>query len=132
MAVGKMIPKQTVYIIGRDGTKTRKEPLYTLHSTEEEKAKQDKLGDSVGFWYGTWCEKCCGVYPKFFSEQGFKVGGYYVCMVCGKESTHNPMPWQSRDAWNNHEFAFKPEPKNGYQFTIYDYMDDLKESLRKC
>ena len=35
---------------------------------EEAKAKQDEIeasGFNLGYWYGTGCKKCCGVYPKF-------------------------------------------------------------------
>ena len=114
--VGKMIPKVTVYHFGKTITKT-KEPLYKLRSAEEEKAYQDKLGKSVSFWYGTWCEKCCGVYPRFYTEQDFEAKGYYVCLVCGKESRHCHMNHQAKDAWNNREYLFVP---SGYQYSLFD------------
>ena len=119
---GDKIPLTTVYTItGKGITKKRKEPLYKLVSAEEEKAHQDKLGDSVSFWYGTWCKKCCGVYPKFFTTESFDDKGYYVCLVCGKESKHTDMTWQARDAWNNGDYIFNPE-QDDYQMTIFDYL----------
>ncbi len=118
--IGERIPKVT-WIVGK---KTEKRPLYSLHTAEEEMAVQNKLGKLLSYYYATNCEKCCGVYPKFYTEQGLTNYGYYVCMVCGKESTHHPMPWQSREAWNNHEYLFKPEPKNGYQFTLDDFIQN--------
>jgi hypothetical protein len=118
--VGKDIPLETVYISGSKGIRTEKRPQYILKTAEEEKAHQERLGKSVGFWYGTKCEKCCGVYPKFFTTLGFENLGYYVCMVCGKESKHCDMNWQARDAWNAHEYHFKPET---YQYTIFDYIE---------
>lgn len=49
---------------------------------EEAKANQDRIAKDydLGFWYGTECE------------------------VCGKRTEPFDMPWQSAEAWNNHEF----------------------------
>ena len=74
-------------------------------TAEEAKRNQDQLiadGWDLSFWYGTWCEKCCGVYPKFISH----IGGFddlcrYECEVCGKTTKAFDMPWQARDAWNS-------------------------------
>lgn len=98
---------------------TTKRPLYTLRSSKEEAAVQKKIAKTsdLGFWYGINCEKCCGVYPKFFTETGFEALGYYVCLVYGKESKHNPMSWQSRDAWNNHKYSWVP---TGYQYSLFE------------
>ena len=115
---GKDIPLQTIY---STSGKKRKEPLYVLQPAEVIKAKQDKLGENAGWYYGTWCDKCCGVYPAFMSEQGFRDYGYYVCLVCGKESLHEPMPWQCRDDWNAGRYEWKPE-KVG-QLTIFDWLE---------
>lgn len=116
---GDRIPKAT-WIIGK---KQEKRPLYTLRSQEEESLYQEKNKDRLSFWYGTNCEKCCGVYPKFYTEQGFNNDGYYVCMVCGKESQHAPMTWMAKDLWNNHKYLFKPEPSFGYQYTLEDLLE---------
>lgn len=120
---GDSIPLVTWYV----GTKrTFKKPKYRLHSAAEEKMEQDKLGRMLSMYYGTSCEKCCGVYPKFFTEGGFKDDGYYVCLVCGKESTHKPMAWQARDAWNNHKYIFNPETEFT-QMTIFDLLEETQE-----
>ncbi len=116
---GKDIPLQTVIISGNGNIRTRKEPLYELRTAKEEKEYQDKLGDSKSFWYGTWCNKCCGVYPKFFTELSFESNGYYVCLVCGKEGKHRSMNWEARDSWNNGEYAWEPTDR---QMTIFDFM----------
>ncbi len=116
---GADIPLNTIYTIHTDGRTTKeKKPLYTLKTTEEVKAHQDKLGDNVAWYYGTWCKKCCGVYPAFFNEMNFNNYGYYVCLVCGKESEHCPMPWQSRDAWNEGRFLWKPSGTEFYQMSM--------------
>ena len=116
--VGDKIPKVTVLHVGKTITKT-KEPMYKLRSAKEELEYQTKNEHRLSFWYGTDCEKCCGVYPKFFTDQDFRARGYYVCMVCGKESKHCDMNWQARDAWNNHEFLFVP---SGYQYSLTDFL----------
>ncbi len=115
--IGDKIPKVTWIV----GNRTEKRPLYTLHSKEEEKSEQERISRNydLSYWYGTGCEKCCGVYPKFYTDQDFSAYGYYVCMVCGKESTHHPMTWQAKDAWNKHEYKFSPEP---YQTTIWNFL----------
>jgi hypothetical protein len=122
MAVGKGIPLITVIHHTKDGGHTEtKEPLYMLRSRQEEQEFQERNKDSLGFWYGTWCDKCCGCYPKFYTEQGFDNNGYYVCMVCGKESKHEPLPWIARDDWNSGQYAFVP---GDYQYTIFDFKED--------
>ena len=118
--IGKYIPMMTQYIVSNDGITTRKVPMYSLQTAEEVKKDQERLGKNAGWYYGTDCTKCCGVYPKFISEQTFEALGYYVCLVCGKESLHKPMPWQSRDDWNNNRFVWKPPREK--QMTIFDYM----------
>ena len=125
---GSKIPLQTEYIITASGTKTRKVPLYVLKSKEEMKAIQDELGKYASWYYGTNCEKCHDVYPMIVSEQSNRAYAYYVCPVCGKESFHFPMPWQSAKSWNNQEYLWKPDPEDGYQFTIFDFL--RKEETR--
>lgn len=120
---GKDIPIETVYIHTKDGIRTEKRPLYKLVSEEEAKRQQDKLGRLLGYYYGTWCKKCHGVYPKHINEQDYRAYMYYLCPVCGKESKHMPMPWQARNAWNNDEYEWKPKEQKdeGYQFSIFDF-----------
>ena len=66
-------------------------------------------------------KKCCGVYPAFFTEQTFDSKGYYVCLVCGKESKHEVMPWIAAREWNRGNFIFDPQAEN-YQMTIFDIL----------
>ena len=119
---GADIPKISVYHHTDTGIKTTKEPMYVLKSTEDVKAHQDKLGKNAGWYYGTDCKKCCGVWPKFFTDTDFSAYGYYVCLVCGKESLHEPMPWQSRDDWNADRYKWKPEEYK--QMTIFELMEE--------
>lgn len=116
---GDQIPKITQYTITENGTKSRKVPMYKLMPAEIVKARQDKLGENAGWYFGTWCNKCCGVYPASMSETGFDDLCYYVCLVCGKESKHCAMPWQARDEWNAGNYVFDPE-KDDYQLTLFD------------
>lgn len=118
---GKDIPLVTWYRSGRDKVETFKKPKYELKTAREMKAIQDKLGNTVGFYYGTLCKKCCGVYPAFFTEDSFNSLGYYVCLVCGKESTHEPMAWMARDSWNHKKYKWVPSQDG--QLTIFDYMN---------
>lgn len=69
---------------------------------EEAKANQDRIAKNynLGFWYGTNCEKCCGVYPKFCTHDGKQHMCYYECEVCGKRTKLCTMPWIARDEWN--------------------------------
>ncbi len=124
---GADIPLETLYVTGNKGIKTVKKPKYTLHSRAEEERKQASLGKLLSCYYGASCEKCCGVYPKFFTEGGFKDYGYYVCMVCGKESIHKPMSWEARQAWNNHEYIFNPS-NECVQMNIFDLFEEEVES----
>jgi hypothetical protein len=125
MAKGKSIPMITVCHIAKGKLTKAKKPMYVLRSKAEEMAYQENHKDTISFWYGTWCKKCCGCYPKFFSEESFNSLGYYVCMVCGKESKHEPMPWMARDDWNNGVYEYTPSE---YQFTIYDFMERKERS----
>lgn len=75
---------------------------------EEAAANQKDLARryDLSFWYGTWCEPCCGVYPKFMSlHSNNPKDCFYQCEVCGKRTESFTMPWQARDAWNNGEFV---------------------------
>lgn len=115
---GKDIPLMTQIISTRNGIRTRKVPVYQLLPASEVKDRQDKLGKNAGWYYGTQCEKCCGVWPAFMSETGFEARCYFVCLVCGKESEHRSMPWMATEAWN--AGLFKWEPGKQRQMTIFD------------
>ena len=74
---------------------------------EEAKAEQERIARhyNLGWWYGTECEKCCGVFPKAMTEgngMGDKI--YYECPVCGKRTPGESMPWIARDDWNEQRF----------------------------
>lgn len=117
----KNIPMVTFCKAGKDGPTTFKKPMYELVSAEVEMAKQKRLGKMLSFWYGTNCKKCCGCFPKFFEEQSFGGLGYYVCLVCGRESKHEPMLWIARDEWNKGNYSWTPEPGIDQQLTIFDF-----------
>ena len=78
-------------------------------TAEEAKRNQDKIvaeGWSLDFWYGTNCEKCCGVFPKLISP----IGGTldlcrFECEVCGKTTEAFEMPWLAEKAWNEGRFV---------------------------
>ena len=72
---------------------------------EDALANQQEIvarGYRLEHWYGTWCKKCCGVYPKFMkvNTQNPK-DCYYECEVCGRRTDLYTMPWLARDAWNS-------------------------------
>ena len=51
---------------------------------EEAKAEQDQLAEhyDLGFWFGTKCKPCCGVFPKFrtlFQGAEMRSGCQYLC-----------------------------------------------------
>ncbi len=79
---------------------------------EEAKAKQDEItkhGFKLGWWYGTDCKQCCGVYPKFMKTAGFDDKCYYECEVCGKKTDLYEMPWQAEKAWNEDRIHYDNE-----------------------
>ena len=115
---GKDIPLITWYRITDKGTERFKQPMYKLESADAIKAKQDKLGKNASWYYGTHCQKCCGVYPAFQTENTFDAYGYYVCLVCGKESEHEPMSWQAAQAWNEGRYKWAPSGSIYEQLTL--------------
>lgn len=118
----KKIPMETWYGWHGDKSYSFKKPKYELKTAKEEKEHQEKLGNCLGFYYGTNCDKCCGVYPAFFTEGTFRDYGYYVCLVCGRESKHQPMNWMAKDSWNNCEYKWVPDPKEHEQLSVFDYI----------
>lgn len=117
----KQIPMITQYTITAKGTVSKKIPKYILKTAEEEAEHQKKLGNFLSFYYGLSCKKCCGVYPHYFTTDGFESKGYYVCLVCGRESKHGDMEHLARANWNEGRYERKPEEKE-YQYTIFDFM----------
>lgn len=77
-------------------------------TAKEAKEKQDRIAQhyNLGWWYGTDCEKCCGIFPKLMmSGATSHEQCYYQCEVCGKRSEPCLMPWIARDKWNDHEYV---------------------------
>ena len=81
-------------------------------TASEAKANQNRIvssGFELGWWYGTGCRKCCGVYPKFMTKDTQNPrNAYYQCEVCGRRTDLYTMPWLAEKAWNN---EFKEEKK---------------------
>lgn len=75
-------------------------------TAKEAKENQDRIAKNykLEWWYGTKCEKCCGVYPKLMFSGTCNKYCYYQCEVCGKRTEKYSMPWLARDAWNNREY----------------------------
>lgn len=73
---------------------------------EEAKRNQNELAKhyDLRFWFGTNCEKCCEVFPRFIIENPIFGGCYYKCDVCGKRTRVAPMPWVAQKWWNAHEY----------------------------
>ena len=72
----------------------------------EAKARQDELSKhfKLSYWYGTGCEKCCGVYPKFMTGGVQGNDCWYQCEVCGKRTEPQLMPWIAAREWNEGHF----------------------------
>lgn len=111
----KTIPKIKTYHQKGGSLWTTQEPLYRLKTKAEEKAYQDSLGRFLGWYYGTNLYKCCGVYPRLMTEQTFEQNAYYICLVCGKESDHEQMPWLAEESWQKMNKPYE-------QMTIFDLL----------
>ena len=77
---------------------------------EEAKRNQEKIAKyyNLGWWYGTNCNKCCGVYPKLIAHlEGFNDLCRYECEVCGTTTEAQEMPWQAEKEWNEGRFIAK-------------------------
>lgn len=73
-------------------------------TAQEAKKQQSDLaakGYKLGWWFGTRCAKCCGVYPRFKTTDDMRGYCYYKCDVCGRESGRHDMPWEAEEDWNN-------------------------------
>lgn len=83
----------------------------------EAKANQDRIAINydLGWWYGTRCAKCCGVYPKLM-RTGDLLKCFYECEVCHKQTAPALMPWLAEEAWNNGEFI-------SGQMSIFSFLD---------
>ena len=70
-------------------------------------AEQERIGRlyNLGWYYGTNCEKCCGVYPRFHDiGSNARDSVYYQCDVCGKRTPAFSMPYLAEEAWNRGEW----------------------------
>ena len=67
----------------------------------QNQSRLQSSGFDLGYWYGTECYKCHGVFPKFMSKQDNSGDCWYQCEVCGKRSRPGNMPWVARENWNN-------------------------------
>lgn len=71
----------------------------------EAKANQERIvakGYDLGWWYGTRCRKCCGVYPAFRRGDGQDpCDCWYECEVCGRKTGKHTMPWLAEEEWNS-------------------------------
>lgn len=78
--------------------------------TQQEAIIQQKMleikGFNLGWYFGTKCEKCCGVYPRLshLNTNDKYHDTYYRCDVCGKQTEYYGMPIQAEEAWNNHRY----------------------------
>ena len=109
------IPLITVYHIKKDGGRyTTKRPLFEMRTAKEEARIQKELGTFLKYYYGTHLPKCCGVYPKLIVEPDFEGKCYYICLVCGKHSTKEDMPYLAAKTW---EEGQRPD-----QISIFEIM----------
>lgn len=71
-------------------------------TAQEAKAKQDRISKQyeLGWWYGTRCTKCCGVYPKLMVTPDL-LKCFYECEVCHRRTKPELMPWIAEEAWNS-------------------------------
>lgn len=78
--------------------------------TQQEAMREQKLleikGMKLGWYFGTRCEKCCGVYPRLQKRNTTDKyhDTYYRCDVCGKQTEYFGMPHQAEEAWNKHQY----------------------------
>lgn len=78
----------------------------TQREAETEQKLLEIKGFNLGWYFGTKCEKCCGVFPRLCIRdiQDKYHDTYYKCDVCGKQTEYYGMPKQAEDAWNRHEY----------------------------
>jgi len=71
-----------------------------------EQRRLELSGFDLGWYFGTDCEKCCGVYPRFCTKDvnDRYHDSYYKCDVCGKQTDLWATPSQCAEKWNNHEY----------------------------
>ena len=71
-------------------------------TAKEARDNQDRIAKQydLGWWYGTRCQKCCGVYPKLMMTNDM-LKCFYQCEVCGTRTEPALMPWIAEEAWNN-------------------------------
>lgn len=73
----------------------------------------------LGWWYGTRCRKCCGVFPKIVTDSSaLNRGCYYECEVCGRKTGWSEMPWIAEERWNAGETTVPVQ-----QMSLFDYLE---------
>ena len=75
---------------------------------EEAKADQEDVAKhfKLGWWFGVHCDKCCGVYPRLHTSEGFDGLCWYECDVCGKRTVKASMPWIAEREWNDERYEY--------------------------
>ena len=75
-------------------------------TADEAKKKQNEIAQhyKLSYWYGTGCDKCCGVYPKFMTGGIQGMDCWFECEVCGKRTEAQSMPWIAEREWNAGRF----------------------------
>lgn len=77
----------------------------TKEEAQVEQGRIKMTGYDLGWWFGTECRKCCGVYPRFHDGGGTsRESCWYECDVCGKRTKKCVMPHVAVEAWNRGEF----------------------------
>lgn len=85
-------------------------------TSEEAKANQDRIAEhfELGWWYGTRCSKCCGVYPKLMHTADL-LKCFFECEVCHRRTEPATMPHIAEEEWNNGKV-------NGGQLDIFAFL----------
>ena len=78
----------------------------TQQEAMQEQKRLEISGFNLGWYFGTRCEKCCGVYPRYLTRDVNDKyhSAYYKCDVCGKQTEYYGTPQQAEEAWNNHKY----------------------------
>lgn len=72
---------------------------------EEAKAEQDRIAEhfNLGWWYGTKCKPCCGVYPKIRTSDGFDARWQCRAPDCNHMGPLWTCPWRKKMEADNGE-----------------------------
>lgn len=79
--------------------------MKSQNQAQNEQADLINKGMNLGWWFGTNCKKCHGVYPKIMNEGNTtNERVYFICEVCGKRTEGFQMPWIAEKEWNAGKF----------------------------